>query len=144
LVGNYTLSNGQSGSIYGTSSPPDTATLALPTPYTSSGIGSAIPASALGDEATYTTTIPGTTVEGKTLAPVTTSPVVITGNPGTTINTVTTIPATTIPGTTIPPKTLTITTHIAGSTSTAGVELARDIDAHLGVMGAMAMAVLIW
>ena len=59
LTGEYTLANGHKGNIYSLheAAKPDTANLPMPTPYTSKGVGSAIPASALGVEVTAT---PGT------------------------------------------------------------------------------------
>ena len=79
----------------------------MPTPYTASGVGSAIPASALGGLATYTNTDPGTTTASMTLQP----SVAITSF----TETATTIPGHTINGTTLPPVTIpyqsTITTY---------------------------------
>ncbi|KAK0101844.1 hypothetical protein ONS95_001342 [Cadophora gregata] len=84
-TGEYTLSNGQTGNIYSYSYPysseeededgsskPNLATLPpLPTPFTGTGVGSAIPASSLGREITimYVTTIPGATRDGSTVLP---------------------------------------------------------------------------
>ena len=120
LTGNYTLMNGTTGNIYGSANSPDvpnTSTLTLPTPFTSSGIGSAIPASDLGGLATYTVTVPASTVQPTTVPPEVISPVVL---GSTTIPTATTDPATTIPGTTIPPTTFTVTTHVAATASSTG------------------------
>jgi len=60
FTGDYNLPNGQSGNIYGQnpSEQPHTSTLHLPTPYTSSGIGSAIPATEVGTDASFTTPAP--------------------------------------------------------------------------------------
>lgn len=70
LSGNYTKADGSSGNLYPGSAPPNTATLDLPTAFsTASGIGSGIAATALGGLATYTTTIPGTTIPATTLSP---------------------------------------------------------------------------
>ncbi|MCJ1382466.1 hypothetical protein MMC17_005579 [Xylographa soralifera] len=120
LTGQYTLSNGTTGNIYGSANSPEvpnTSTLTLPTPFTSSGVGSAIPASDLGGLATYTITVPASTVQPMTVPPEIISPVVL---GSTTIPTVTTDPATTIPGTTIPPTTFTVTTHVAATASSTG------------------------
>ncbi|MCJ1296378.1 hypothetical protein MMC34_007944 [Xylographa carneopallida] len=120
LTGQYTLSNGTTGNIYGSlNSPevPNTSTLTLPTPFTSSGVGSAIPASDLGGLATYTVTVPASTIQPTTLPPEVISPVVLGSS---TIPTATTDPATTIPGTTIPPTTFTVTTHLAATASSTG------------------------
>ncbi|ETI26073.1 hypothetical protein G647_02850 [Cladophialophora carrionii CBS 160.54] len=52
ITGNYRLANGQSGNIYQDSlDEPNTASLPIPTPWTSSGVGSAIPASQVGSQA---------------------------------------------------------------------------------------------
>ncbi|MCJ1323318.1 hypothetical protein MMC15_008674 [Xylographa vitiligo] len=120
LTGKYTLSNGTTDNIYGStnsSEVPNTSTLTLPTPFTSSGVGSAIPASELGGLATYTVTVPASTIQPTTLPPEVISPVVL---GSTTIPTATTDPATTIPGTTIPPTTFTVTTHVAATASSTG------------------------
>ncbi|PQE22088.1 hypothetical protein CJF31_00010725 [Rutstroemia sp. NJR-2017a BVV2] len=73
-TGNFTKADGTSGNIYSADpgSAPNTATLPIPSQYTASGVGSAIPASVLGGvTVTYTTTysasaVPGTTVGGTT------------------------------------------------------------------------------
>lgn len=117
LTGDFTLADGTQGNIYGSpSSPskPNTSTLTLPTQFTGSGIGSVIPLTALGQEITYTTTIPGTTVPPSTIAVLTIDPSTVSGS--------TVVPATTkfstIAGTTIPPQTSTVTTVVAHSSST--------------------------
>ncbi|MCJ1284637.1 hypothetical protein MMC26_003972 [Xylographa opegraphella] len=120
LTGQHTLPNGTTDNIYGSANSPEvpnTSTLTLPTPFTSSGVGSAIPASELGGLATYTVTVPASTVQPTTLPPEIISPVVL---GSTTIPTATTDPATTIPGTTIPPTTFTVTTHVAATASSTG------------------------
>ncbi|KAI9876323.1 MAG: hypothetical protein M1830_006763 [Pleopsidium flavum] len=119
LSGNYTLANGTLGNVYtgNEAAKPNTATLSMPTPYTSAGVGSAIPASILGGEATYTTTIPGTTVEPTTI-PAQTVPASVAS--GSTVVPATTKPATTEQGTTIAPKVLTITKAVS-TTGTASV-----------------------
>lgn len=61
LNGSYT-SGSASGNIYGASAPPNTASLPIPTPYTSKGIGSAIAMTALEGALTY----PSTAIEGTT------------------------------------------------------------------------------
>jgi len=71
-TGNYTLASGQTGNIY-SSNPaeiPNTSTLPIPTPFTASGVGSAIPASALGGvTVTYTTTVSSTIQTAITIPP---------------------------------------------------------------------------
>lgn len=113
LTGNYTLGDGSSGNIYGTpATPPNTATLTLPTQDTSSGVGSAIPVTALGQEVTYTTTIPGTTISPSVIS-TTISALTITG--GSTIGSVVAEALTTVPGTTVAPEVTTVTTRLAAS-----------------------------
>ncbi|EXJ87786.1 hypothetical protein A1O1_04713 [Capronia coronata CBS 617.96] len=55
VTGDYELANGQRGNIYqeNSSDEPNTSALPMPTPFTSSGVGSAIPASEVGGQATY-------------------------------------------------------------------------------------------
>lgn len=68
--GDFVLKNGTHGNIYASnpSLKPDASTLPLPTQFTASGVGPAIPASALGGEVTvtYVTTLPGSTVAATT------------------------------------------------------------------------------
>ncbi|OAP63359.1 hypothetical protein AYL99_02586 [Fonsecaea erecta] len=54
ITGTYRLANGQTGNIYqgDTLEEPNTSTLLMPTPWTSKGVGSAIPASDLGAQLT--------------------------------------------------------------------------------------------
>lgn len=136
-TGDYTLGNGQTGNIYPSGvGKPNLATLLIPTQFTASGTGTAIPASALGDQVTvtYTTTLPGTTVDPETIPPSTIpgAETAVTEILSLTISTtvsnslvlsatvtssvssyeeaVSTIPGTTIQGTTIEPITTTVTT----------------------------------
>lgn len=55
LTGTYVLANGTSGNIYAENmdDKPDTATLPMPTPWTSEGVGGPIAASTLGGFQTY-------------------------------------------------------------------------------------------
>ena len=118
LTGDYTLTDGSPGNIYGSpSSPskPNTVTLTVPTQYTASGVGSAIPLSALGEWSTYTTTIPGTTIAPSTIPAQTIAPSVVSGS---TVEAATTKPASTIPETTVAPVTSTIKTRVAKASST--------------------------
>jgi hypothetical protein len=66
ISGDYTLKDGTKGNIYANNeaAKPNTATLHLPAQFTSQGVGSAIPASALGAvvTVTYITVLPGTTI----------------------------------------------------------------------------------
>ncbi|OQV03766.1 hypothetical protein CLAIMM_08768 isoform 2 [Cladophialophora immunda] len=54
ITGSYRLANGQTGNIYqgDTLEEPNTSTLPMPTPWTSKGVGSAIPASEVGAQPT--------------------------------------------------------------------------------------------
>jgi hypothetical protein len=143
LTGYYKLLNGTQGNIYSqnSSSKHDTATLPMPTQFTASGVGSAIPASVLGGEVklTFTTILPGSTMPPTVIPPstipdtVTTMsiilPVTITRTVSNTviidisaINTVsiytkagTIVPGTTIPGSVVGPAVATITTTEASS-----------------------------
>ena len=113
LTGNYKLGDGSLGNIYGTpATPPNTATLRLPTQYTASGTGSAIPVTALGQEITYTTTIPGTTIPPSVVS---TRVSTTTATGGSTVGTVVAEALTTVPGTTVAPEVTTVTTKIAAS-----------------------------
>ncbi|MCJ1227957.1 hypothetical protein MMC12_004616 [Toensbergia leucococca] len=140
LSGDYTLANGTAGNIYGSdSSPskPNTATLTLPTVYTSAGVGSAIPLSALGEIATFTTTIPGTTVQPTTVPAQTISTSVVSS--GSTVVSEITEAATTVPGTTVAAKTSVITTKVAAastaSTKAANVGAPMDAAPVAGIAG---------
>ena len=132
LSGNYTLQGGSSGNIYGTpATPPNTATLALPTQYTASGSGSAIPATALGQEVTYTTTIPGTTVLPSVLSTAISAPTMAGGS---TVASIVTEALTTVPGSTIAPEVTTVTTKLAASPTkkSLGGILMPDYSAFVG------------
>lgn len=127
-TGDYTLANGQTGNIYSNdpAAKPNTATLPIPSQFTASGVGSAVPISNLGSQITltYTTTFPASVVP-----PVTISPTTVTGfvsqetvvvpntiltfvsgtyvSDATSVTTLSTLtePASTIPGTTLPAST---------------------------------------
>ncbi|KAK2749114.1 hypothetical protein FQN55_003816 [Onygenales sp. PD_40] len=107
LTGEYTDKSGSKRNLYDEAHlpKPNTATMSMPQPWTSKGVGSAIPGSELGDLATYTTTIPGTTRGASTIPASTIAATTVSGS----VIPATTIPATTVPGTTIPPTTLTTT-----------------------------------
>lgn len=146
LTGNYTLANGKTGNVY--SSPaekPNTSTLTLPTPYTSAGVGSAIPASNLGAVVTYTVTIPASTIQPTTILPQVITEVMVVGS--STIPTATTEAATIIPGTTIPATTVTVTSHAAAtattSTGAAALMASRPaLDGGAGLLGLVLAAML--
>ena len=68
LTGNFTVySSGQNGDLYGAGEAPNTSTLPVPTPWTSTGAGAAIPASEVGETTNYT-------VPGRMTSPTTTLP----------------------------------------------------------------------
>ncbi|KAL9579689.1 MAG: hypothetical protein Q9203_006592 [Teloschistes exilis] len=120
ISGDYTKSDGTKGNVYGAKdspSKPNTAALPIPTQYTASGSGSAIPATALGQVATITTTIPGTTVAPSTVAAQTLAPSVVDGT--STVGSSTVKAASTIPGTTVAAKTSVYTTTLANPSPTA-------------------------
>ena len=122
------MSDGTSGNMYlSMGSKPNTATLTLPTQYTASGVGSAIPVSALGEWSTYTTTIPGTILPPVTIAAHVLAASIVSGS---TVVPATTTPATTVPATTIAPQTSVLTTKIADAvsshTSVAGTSELRS------------------
>ncbi|KAI4196643.1 MAG: hypothetical protein LQ348_002259 [Seirophora lacunosa] len=120
VSGDYTLSDGTTGNIYGSEESPErpnTATLPIPTQYTAAGSGSAIAATALGQVLTITTTIPGTTVDPSTVPPETVSPIVASTG---TIEPATTRPGSTIPGSTVAPQTSTYTTTAASAPTAEG------------------------
>ena len=89
----------------------------MPTQYTATGVGSAIPVSELGEWITYTTTIPGTTRPPTTVAAHVLAASMVSG---TTIQPATTVPAETFAGTTAAPKTNTFTSRIASTTAHSG------------------------
>lgn len=148
ISGDYVLKNGSTGNLYANNAvaKPQTAGLNLPAQFTGTGVGTAVPASALGTlvTITITTTLPGTTITattipattrsaqvvGGSLRPETTITATVSGSRVTTIVPATSVPlstmsATTIPesiitGTTILPTVATITTVVpegAGSVS---------------------------
>lgn len=146
LSGEYTLSDGTHGNIYGSpSSPskPDTATLTVPTQFTAAGVGSAIPVSALGEWSVYTTTIPGTTISPSTVPAQTLPPSVVSDR---TVEAATTKPATTIPGTTISPVTSVVSTFIAKPSSTNNAAPGIGKDAILLASSALGgvFVILLW
>ncbi|KAF4628826.1 hypothetical protein G7Y89_g9325 [Cudoniella acicularis] len=89
-TGDYKLANGQTGNIYSNypAAKPNTGTEVLPTQFTSSGVGSAIPVTALGGfvTLTYTTTLPASTIPATTVLPTTL--------PGSTVSTTEVLPET--------------------------------------------------
>lgn len=78
VYGSYTMKDGTTGNIYGGAASSltelDTSTMPIPSPWTSSGEGSAIPVTGLGTTASLsvvTTTIPPTTIPASTESSIT-------------------------------------------------------------------------
>ncbi|KAL9619763.1 MAG: hypothetical protein Q9204_008270, partial [Flavoplaca sp. TL-2023a] len=118
IDGDFTLTDGTTGNIYGSEdspSKPDTAALPIPTQYTAEGSGTVLAATALGQVATITTTIPGTTVEPSVVPEETIAPSV---SGDSTVEPATTRSASTMPGTTVAPRTSTYTTTVAAAAPT--------------------------
>ncbi|KAL8863863.1 MAG: hypothetical protein Q9198_010279, partial [Flavoplaca austrocitrina] len=118
IDGDFTLTDGTTGNIYGSEdspSKPDTAALPIPTQYTAEGSGTVLAATALGQVATITTTIPGTTVEPSVVPEETIAPSV---SGDSTVESATTRSASTMPGTTVAPRTSTYTTTVAAAAPT--------------------------
>ncbi|KAL8963116.1 MAG: hypothetical protein Q9183_005052, partial [Haloplaca sp. 2 TL-2023] len=117
IDGEYTLSDGTTGNLYGSDGEdaPDTAALPIPTQYTAAGTYSVLPATALGQVVTITSVIPGTTVEPSTAAATTVAPEV---SGTSTIRAASTRAESTIPGTTVAAETTVITSTVAGSQAT--------------------------
>ncbi|KAL8663111.1 MAG: hypothetical protein Q9202_004148 [Teloschistes flavicans] len=118
ISGDFTKSDGTKGNVYGSEdspSKPNTAALPIPTQYTASGSISAIPATALGQVATITTTIPGTTIAPSVVAAQTLPPRV---DGTSTVGSSTVKAASTIPGTTVAAKTSVYTTTLANPSPT--------------------------
>ena len=117
------------GNLYGDGArAPDTATLPVPTPYTGTGVGGAIPATALGGRATYTLTLPATTVAPSSAR------------------------GTLVPGTTRSAATTLVTTGAAGAgagDSSAGAAAAAPtpgvgVAAAAGLAGVLLVVVVAW
>jgi hypothetical protein len=138
------------GNIYASdpAEQPNTAALNIPPLYTSSGVGSAIPVSALGTAGFYTTrvtgatTIPPLTIEGTTLPATTIDGTRI---PGTTIS------GTVIPGTTVTGGAATVTLAGGGASGRSAAAPARMVDATpllfqaiVVVVAALGGARLVW
>jgi len=144
ISGNYTIVGGTLGNIYGSPSSAsklDTATLMIPTQYTASGSGSAIPATALGQEITYTTIIPGTTIPPSIIPETITVPI-ISGD--STVSSVPTLgPSSTIQGTTIAPQTSTVTTRLAGASPTKKSYGSTSKPSVVGLIGVALFGILV-
>ncbi|KAF2639953.1 hypothetical protein P280DRAFT_23347 [Massarina eburnea CBS 473.64] len=109
LSGQYSKDGGETGNIYAndSSAKPNTSTLSIPPQWTSTGVGSAIPASEIGSVVVVTSTVPGTTVTAPTTISATTR--------GGSV-----VQAQTISGsTTIPPSTITFTSTATGAQASA-------------------------
>lgn len=137
-TGDYTLANGTTGNIYSTNAAakPNLSVLVLPSQFTGTGAGSAIPVTNLGSPVTltYTLTYPGTTVNPTTipgtqsletiLVPLTTtvsaSGTIVTSVASLTETLFTSLSGSTVPGTTKAASTVTFTTTSAAGAVTAG------------------------
>ncbi|KAL8944890.1 MAG: hypothetical protein Q9216_000180 [Gyalolechia sp. 2 TL-2023] len=138
ISGNYTLADGTTGNVYGSEDAPErpnTSTLPIPTQYTAAGSFSVIPATALGQVITVTTTFPGTTVEPSTMPPTTVEPSTVEASGTSIVLPASTMPGSTIPGTTVAAKTSTYTTTAAAGTSTAEGAAAPKNPAMSGAAG---------
>lgn len=142
VYGDYTLVNGTTGNIYNdypssSLKPPVTATMLIPSQWTSKGEGSAIPATGLGTTAslsTVTTTFPATTVAPSTGESITIIATMTGCNHCPAYNT--TIPGPTEPGGTYPASTSIystgiITPSIVGS---IGTSFSRNIAYRLSLV----------
>ncbi|KAL2005553.1 hypothetical protein VTN00DRAFT_10046 [Thermoascus crustaceus] len=152
-TGNFTTPSGETvnlitgdyadkpGNIYSAdaAAKPNTVTMSLPSPWTSKGVGSAIPASALGAPATYTTTVPGTTRHPSTIPAETVPATTVDGC----VIPATTKPATTIPGTTVSGR-VTVVTDAAATSSTDSGAADTDHPRHLGGILAAGLIVLLF
>jgi hypothetical protein len=144
-TGDYTLASGQTGNIYSKdpAAKPNTATLPMPTQFTASGVGSAVPISNLGSQVThtYTTTIPGSVVPAVTISPSTVSGVVsqetillpntiltlVSGSYVSNTGAVTSLstltePASIIPGTTLPASTVSAIVTVVTTTQVGAIQ----------------------
>lgn len=120
LTGNYT-SGGQSGNIYGNAAnAPNTATLSIPPQFTGTGVGSAIPLTALASIVVYTTVIPPSVIQPTTIAASTMPGTTISGTvvSGTVVSGSTAAPSTVAPST-VQPSTVQATTITAPTTVAA-------------------------
>ena len=112
ITGKFQLVNGSTGNIYSATPTdrPDTSTLPVPTLWTSSGVGSAIPGSQLGNSATYATTSFGSYL------PLSSTVSDMTGSGGYTTSIATTLPGHIVPGTSLSEPTHTVNTTRPSST----------------------------
>lgn len=126
VYGDYTMKNGTKGNIYNgdvsVSAKPDTTTMPMPSPWTSKGEGSAIPATGLGTTASLsvvTTTISATSFAASTGSSITVIATMTGCNHCPAYNT--TIPGPTQPGGTHSARTSTFTTGIITPTITGSI-----------------------
>ena len=67
LTGSFTVySSGQNGDLYGDGESPITSTLPMSTPWTGTGVGTAIPASEVSENANHTITLPPSDIPAST------------------------------------------------------------------------------
>lgn len=132
MNGTFTASDKSTGNMYtgtgASDSPTDTA--AVPTPFTGTGVGSAIPLTALGVLQTIVVTLPETTIPGTTVAEQTAP---------------STVPGTTEVATTLPARTTLITTSVpatAMATSSSAAAAMRVVRAEGAGLAGLLAAVL--
>lgn len=142
-TGEYALVDGQKGNIYSAGlSAPDTRTLPMPSQFTATGVGSVVPAHALGNEVTrtYTTTLPastqlGTTVPASTASSTTTVTILLPATSAGRLVVVTelslttvarTVAGTTVAGSTVPGVVTVVTTTEHGAPSSTTVATATE------------------
>lgn len=144
LISGDFISNGtgSTGNIYTAdeSEKPNTATITAPSQFTASGIGSAIPATALGAVATvvYTNVIQATTIQAVTLSASlslsSASAIVVTTTiPATTMQATTKVASTIVTTATIPAESASAIVSSANAAVTSTKNLARSHEGH-GVM----------
>jgi hypothetical protein len=141
LTGAYTAGS-QQGNIYSANpaDKPNTSTLSIPPQFTGTGVGSAVPPNQLGSVIVYTTVIPGATFTGPTTVAGSVRVATVSGVPIST-----SVPATTVTqATTISEQTTVVTStrQAAASASSTGAAGRVAGEAGMGVLGALAYALL--
>ncbi|KAF1848315.1 uncharacterized protein K460DRAFT_403606 [Cucurbitaria berberidis CBS 394.84] len=143
LNGDYTNGD-QKGNMYASDlqAKPNTATLSVPPQFTGSGVGGPIPASELGSNIVFTTTIPGTVFTAATTLAQTVKVATVSGQAVST-----TVPATTVTAAiSIAPQTNIMTKSqdaaVTSSTGAAG-QVAVDTTQSIGmsILGALVYAI---
>lgn len=152
ISGDYLVPDGQIGNIYSSapSDKPNTATLTVPIQDTSSGVGSAIPASQLGSSASYasqaiaTTTAPSSilSLSGPAVTPCSTCCNAC-GRPSTTINatvsTITSMPSGLGTGTALFPS---YTTGVGNATITPPITVGSGASLKTSILSGVVVAIV--